>query len=206
MCAGFAWTTSYTLTPGQPPPGLDYLPASPHRLPTTSLGQRLHHSPSLRRDQRRLHGLSITWFSTGRFKAGTGISTGCPSTTPVGLALGPDLPWADQLDPGTLSQSAHRVSHVCIATHACILTREPSTTAFRRGFTRHTTLPYPSQQALALICCNDTTSAVRLSPATLSARNHLTSELLRTLSRVAASKPTSWLSLRLHILSHLAYA
>ena len=38
---------------------------------------------------------------------GTGISTCCPSTTPFGLALGPDLPWADQLDPGTLSQSAH---------------------------------------------------------------------------------------------------
>src|SRR5690606_29987727 len=51
-----------------------------------------------------------------------------------------------------------------------------------------------------------TTSAVCLSPATLSAQNHLTSELLRTLSRMAASKPTSWLSLRLHILSHLAHA
>ena len=49
-------------------------------------------------------------------------------------------------------------------------------------------------------------SAVCLSPATLSAHNHLTSELLRTLSRVAASKPTSWLSLRLHILFHLAHA
>jgi hypothetical protein len=103
---GFTYATPYTLTPGQPPPGLDYLPASPHRLPTTTLVQRLHHSPSPRRDQRRLHGLSIRGFDTGRFKAGTGISTGCPSTTPVGLALGPDLPWADQLDPGTLSQSA----------------------------------------------------------------------------------------------------
>src|SRR5215470_10487168 len=51
-----------------------------------------------------------------------------------------------------------------------------------------------------------TASAVCLSPATLSARNHLTSELLRTLSRVAASKPTSWLSMRPHILSHLAHA
>ncbi len=107
MCDGFTYRTGYTLTPGQPPPGLDYLPASPHHLPTTTLDQRLHHSPSLRRDQRRLHGLSIRGFDIGRFKAGTGISTGCPSTTPVGLALGPDLPWADQLDPGTLSQSAH---------------------------------------------------------------------------------------------------
>ena len=106
MSDGFTYVSGYTLTPGQPPPGLDYLPASPHHLPTTTSGHRLHHSPSLRRDQRRLHGLSIRGFDTGRFKAGTGISTGCPSTTPVGLALGPDLPWADQLDPGTLGQSA----------------------------------------------------------------------------------------------------
>src|SRR5690606_22304403 len=53
---------------------------------------------------------------------------------------------------------------------------------------------------------NSATSVVCLSPVILSARNHLTSELLRTLSRVAASKPTSWLSLQLHILFHLAHA
>ena len=38
--------------------------------------------------------------------AGTGISTCCPSTTPLGLALGPDLPRADQLYPGILGYSA----------------------------------------------------------------------------------------------------
>ena len=53
---------------------------------------------------------------------------------------------------------------------------------------------------------NATASAVCLSPAKLSAQNHLTSELLRTLLRVAASKPTSWLSVQLYILSHLAHA
>jgi hypothetical protein len=41
------------------------------------------------------------------------------------------------------------------------------------------------------------------SPVTFSAQSPWTSELLRTLSMVAASKPTSWLSMRLHILSHL---
>src|SRR5687768_924953 len=41
-----------------------------------------------------------------RFRTGTGISTRCPSTTPLGLALGPDLPWADEPSPGTLGQSA----------------------------------------------------------------------------------------------------
>ena len=102
-----------------------------------------------------------------------------------------------------------RVSHPSFATHACILTRVASTAGFPRDFTRHTTLPYPSTRLdtrCLAISVNDTASAVCLSPATLSARNHLTSELLRTLSRVAASKPTSWLSVQLHILFHLAYA
>ena len=101
-----------------------------------------------------------------------------------------------------------RVSHPSFATHACILTRVASTAGLPRRFTRHTTLSYPSADLdlTASPIANATTSVVCLSPVTLSARNHLTSELLRTLSRVAASKPTSWLSMRLHILSHLAHA
>src|SRR5436305_1103100 len=103
-------------------------------------------------------------------------------------------------------------SHSSLATHACILTRVASTAGFLRRFDRHTTLPYPSTHLAgssrepAGDRVNATASAVCLSPATLSARNHLTSELLRTLSRMAASKPTSWLSLRSHILFHLAHA
>ena len=31
----------------------------------------------------------------GRAHSGTGISTSYPSTTPFGLALGPDLPWEE---------------------------------------------------------------------------------------------------------------
>ena len=40
---------------------------------------------------------------------GTGISTCCPSTTPLSLALGPDLPRADQLYSGNLGYSAIRI-------------------------------------------------------------------------------------------------
>ena len=40
---------------------------------------------------------------------GTGISTCCPSTTLFSLALGPDLPRADQLYPGNLGYSAWRI-------------------------------------------------------------------------------------------------
>ena len=39
----------------------------------------------------------------------TGISTGCPSATAFALALGPDLPRADQLYPGNLGYSAVRI-------------------------------------------------------------------------------------------------
>ena len=39
----------------------------------------------------------------------TGISTSCPSTTPLGLALGPDFPRADQLYSGNLGYSAGRI-------------------------------------------------------------------------------------------------
>ena len=38
-----------------------------------------------------------------------GIYTCCPSATPLGLALGPDLPGADQLYPGILGYSATRI-------------------------------------------------------------------------------------------------
>ena len=41
--------------------------------------------------------------------SGTGISTSCPSTTALALALGPDLPRADQLYSGNLGYSAGRI-------------------------------------------------------------------------------------------------
>ena len=43
------------------------------------------------------------------FICGTGISTCCPSATHFCLALGPDLPRADQLYPGNLGYSAERI-------------------------------------------------------------------------------------------------
>ena len=38
----------------------------------------------------------------------TGICTGCPSSTPFDLDLGPDLPWADEPSPGNLRLSTER--------------------------------------------------------------------------------------------------
>ena len=98
---GFTTPRSCALRRGQPSPRGGYLPASFHRLPTTVSG----HTPSTprhtrpRRAGRAVDGapgvLSINGIGMGRSYAGSGISTGCPSTTPVGLALGPDLPRAD---------------------------------------------------------------------------------------------------------------
>ena len=43
------------------------------------------------------------------FICGTGISACCPSATAFALALGPDLPRADQLYSGNLGYSAERI-------------------------------------------------------------------------------------------------
>jgi hypothetical protein len=42
---GFAYVPGYTLTPGQPPPGLSYLPASPHHSPTSNTGPNIKPPP-----------------------------------------------------------------------------------------------------------------------------------------------------------------
>ena len=44
-------------------------------------------------------------FNSLPYGGGTGMSTRCPSTTPFGLALVPDLPWVDEPSPGNLRLS-----------------------------------------------------------------------------------------------------
>ena len=84
------------------------------------------------------------------------------------------------------------------ATHAGILASVRSTPLHNRASSLNGTLPYPFLNKIE----KSHGFGERLSPVTLSAQNHSTSELLRTLSRMAASKPTSWLSLQRNILSH----
>ena len=52
--------------------------------------------------------------------------------------------------------------------------------------------------------CASAASVIGLSPVTSSAQDDSTSELLRFLQRMAASKPTSWLSVPSHLVYHLA--
>ena len=211
MRRGFAYATAHTLVPAQPPAGFSYLPASPHRSTTTTAGPT-DRPTRPRRDRSRVSVVSSWWARRGRFFAGTGISTRCPSTTPLGLALGPDLPRGDEPGPGTLGHPAAGFLTLLSLLMPAFSLASPPPAGSRRCFPGDTTLPYPPQPlhpGTTRGRCqrwSAAASAVCLSPATLSARNHLTSELLRTLSRVAASKPTSWLSMRSHILSHLAHA
>lgn len=121
-----------------------YLPASPHRLTTTHPGPtQPANALSPKGSDHPPFGWLAEWIHQGRPHTGTGISTRCPSTTPVGLALGPDSPWEDWPGPGTLGLSAGKVLTCLIATHACILAPTPSTTRSLCGFTGCRTLPYP---------------------------------------------------------------
>jgi hypothetical protein len=194
---GFAYGSRYTLTPGQPPPGRATLLRHPSGSPTAP-SDRGRPRPSRRRNELdRLASGGSAWTAARGYGNINPLSIdyACrprlrPRLTLGGLAC-PRNPWS----------FGGRASHPSFATHACILTRAASTAGSLRCFTRCAALPYPAPQGGTA-----TASAACLSPATLSARNHLTSELLRTLSRMAASKPTSWLSVQLHILSHLARA
>ncbi len=58
----------------------------------------------------------------------TGISTCCPSTTPLGLALGPDLPRADEPSSGNLGFSVRGILTLIHTVSTGISTCCPSTT------------------------------------------------------------------------------
>ncbi len=58
---------------------------------------------------------------------GTGISTSCPSATPFGLTLGPDLPREDEPSSGNLRLSTDRILTYLLATYTGILTSNLST-------------------------------------------------------------------------------
>src|SRR5207247_7522532 len=85
--------------------------------------------------------------------------------------------------------------YLCRHSHSCKLH-----TDFRSCFTACTKLLYQSQLALRPHGFGE-----RLKTRSFSAPLHSTSELLRTLSRVAASKPTSWLFVRSDLLRHLVF-
>ena len=105
---------------------------------------------------------------------GTGIYTCCPSATRFRLALGPDLPRADQLYPGILGYSAKRIpTSFSLLIPAFSLPGPPPLLPVRLLRASNAPLPiylhiFPSFGAV-------------FQPRTFSAQDLSTSELLRTL-------------------------
>ena len=124
-------TTGRVQLPSCVTPSLDYSPPGspiPRHRPESlhqlqELAQQVS-SGTLLRGYGNINPLSIDYACRPRLRS---------RLTLGGLAW-PRNPWS----------SGGGVSHSPFATHACILTRVPSTAGLPRRFLRHTTLPYPS--------------------------------------------------------------
>ena len=105
---------------------------------------------------------------------GTGISTCCPSVTSFDLALGPDLPRADQLYSGNLRYSAGRLpTFLSLLIPAFSLLKNPQLLPVLLRLFKNAPLP------IELIQFQSFGSVFQ--PRTFSAQDLSTSELLRTL-------------------------
>ena len=104
----------------------------------------------------------------------TGISTCCPSTTSFDLALGPDLPRADQLYSGNLRYSAGRIpTFLSLLIPAFSLLKSPLLLPVQLLPFKNAPLPMYLHTFLSF--------GVVFQPRTFSAQDLSTSELLRTL-------------------------
>ena len=86
---------------------------------------------------------------------GIGLYTYCPSTTPLGLILGPDLPWEDELYPGNLSQSVNGIStHFSLLTPAFSLPSAPAvlTIYLQRPWNAPLPLIHKYESAASVLC------------------------------------------------------
>ena len=117
---------------------------------------------------------------------GTGISTCCPSSTPFGLDLGPDLPWVDEPSPGNLWLSTAKfLASLSLLMPAFSLVYSP--------------LPLSIQllpvyiAPLPIRCAYPQTSVTDFSPGNLRRSTTRPVSYYALFECVAASKPTSWL-------------
>ena len=104
---------------------------------------------------------------------GYGISTVCASTTPLGLALAPGLPWADEPSPRNL-----RFSAITILTQFSLLIPAFSLLYSPRPLTLTLQSVHNAPLPSIIYCLR---FGYMLSPVKSSAQRHSTSELLRTL-------------------------
>ena len=140
--------------------------------------------------------LELSFCVTASFLGGAGISTCYPSPTTSVLGLGPDLPWADEPSPGNLGLStATFLALFSLLIPALSLVYSPPLLSVRLQSAHNAPLPMRLSHPAA--------SVSRFSP------GHLRRTITRPVSYyalfkcMAASKPTSWLSVQFHILLHL---
>ena len=108
------------------------------------------------------------------FICGTGISTCYPSTTSFDLALGPDLPRADQLYSGNLRYSALKIlTLISLLIPAFSLLKNPRLLTVTLRLFKNAPLP--------IVLLQFHSFGVVFQPRTFSAQDLSTSELLRTL-------------------------
>ena len=126
---------------------------------------------------------------------GTGISTCCPSATPFSLALGPDLPRADQLYSGNLRYSARRIpTFFSLLIPAFSLPCSPQLLPVLLRPACNAPLPILKDSSASVPC---------FSPGHFRRRTSRPVSYYALFECMAASEPTSWLSLKSHILFHL---
>ena len=125
----------------------------------------------------------------------TGISTCYPSTTSFDLALGPDLPRADQLYSGNLGYSAARIlTLLSLLIPAFSLLSSPHPLSVMLRSPKNAPLPTLTSSAASVWC---------FSPGHFRRRTSRPVSYYALFEWMAASEPTSWLSWRSHILFHL---
>ena len=125
----------------------------------------------------------------------TGISTCCPSATTLVLALGPDLPRADQLYPGNLGYSAERIpTSLSLLIPAFSLLNSPRLLSVPLLRVNNAPLPIISDSSASVSC---------FSPGHFRRRTSRPVSYYALFECMAASEPTSWLSSKSHILFHL---
>ena len=125
----------------------------------------------------------------------TGISTCCPSATTLVLALGPDLPRADQLYPGNLRYSAERIpTSLSLLIPAFSLRYTPQLLPVLLRRVCNAPLPILADSSASVSC---------FSPGPFRRRTSRPVSYYALFECMAASEPTSWLSSKSHILFHL---
>ena len=113
----------------------------------------------------------------------TGISTCCPSATPFGLALGPDLPRADQLYPGNLGYPAVRIlTLLSLLIPAFSLLNAPPLLPVRLPCPKNAPLPMISHSSASVLC---------FSPGHFRRRTSRLVSYYALFECMAASEPTS---------------